>query len=106
MQYKDRYEIVTASQVALMSRPPVPTKGKASTLKKLIREVISSDEDDAFGGITTGSSHTDYFVAVEPWRAGFNAYIDTIEADVPKGMSTVEWWGVSLSLRFIYSMTN
>lgn len=106
LQYKERYEIVMASRAASTSQPPASTKGKAASLKKLIREVISSGDDESDSGIAAGSSFSDSYITVEPWRAGFNAYIDTIEADTTKGMSTVEWWGVSISIKSVYSATD
>lgn len=97
-----------------MNQKPLPTeplvkKGKTNGLKKLIREVVSDDEEiPPVGSIlgTTGSANQ-----VEPWRADFVAYMDSIEASWPANMSIIQWWGVSIHLSIqtimqllIYSM--
>jgi len=33
---------------------------------------------------------------LRPWRAEFLSYIETLEAALPAGMSTIQWWGVSI----------
>jgi len=61
-------------------------KGKASGLKKLIRETQSSDEDDDMGDFTAPTVQPD---SAKPWRADFMNYIDTLEAKLPPGMTTI-----------------
>jgi hypothetical protein len=66
-------------------------KGKISGLKKLIRETESDDEDDDLihhGQATTSDPS-------KPWWPDFNYYVETSEAKLPAGMSTIQWWGVS-----------
>jgi hypothetical protein len=75
---------------------PSAKKGKASGLRKLIRETQSSDEDDDMAASTADTDPS------RPWHADFKKYIDTSEAKPPAGMSVVQWWGVSiLSLRVV-----
>jgi len=33
---------------------------------------------------------------LRPWRVEFLSYLETIEAAPPAGMSTIQWWGVSV----------
>jgi hypothetical protein len=32
----------------------------------------------------------------KPWMAEFRNYLDTLEATLPSGMSTIQWWGVCI----------
>jgi hypothetical protein len=79
-------------KIASTSRPPTK-KGKASGLRKLIRENQSSDEDEAIANSTTAAITN----PSRPWYADFKNYIDAIESKPPAGMSTIQWWGVSIS---------
>jgi hypothetical protein len=76
------------------SSAPQPSvkKGRASGLKKLIRETLSSDEDEGLGH-SAEATDTD---PSRPWWPDFKNYMDTLEAKPPAGMSTIEWWGVSI----------
>jgi len=74
-------------------------KGKASTLKKLIRETQSSDEDEDMGDFTPTALPD----SAKPWRADFLNYIDTLEAKLPPGMSIIQWWGVCINL-YLYCL--
>jgi hypothetical protein len=69
-------------------------KGKASGLKKLIRETQSSDSDEDIGH----SAPTAPLDSAKPWRADFMNYMDTLEAKPPPGMSIIQWWGVCAHL--------
>ena len=64
-------------------------KGKASGLKKLIHQTQSSDEDEDMRDSTPALPDS-----AKSWRADFMNYIDTVEAKLPPGMSTIQWWGV------------
>jgi hypothetical protein len=71
---------------------PQPTvkKGKTSSLKKLIREVESEDDDDTPDVVASTAN----FDPSKPWLPDFMRYIDTCEATPLPGMSTIQWWGV------------
>lgn len=101
-QFKERY---LSMQEKPSASEPVVTKGKTGGRKKLIREVLSDDEEpeSSTGSPLGAASSTN---DVEPWRADFNAYIDSIEALRPAGMSTIQWWGVSLSRFTISAVEN
>jgi hypothetical protein len=71
---------------------PSEKKGEASSLRKLIHEAQSSDDDNSMDDSTT-TANTDPF---RPWYADFKNYIDTLEVKPPPGMSTVQWWSVSI----------
>lgn len=71
---------------------PSVKKGKASGLRKLIREAQSSDEDDDVGYCASVADSD----SSRPWNADFRHYLDTVEAKPPPGMSIVQWWGVSI----------
>jgi hypothetical protein len=67
--------------------PPVsPDNG----LKRLIREVLSDSDDDT-PAILVRSSNAD---PSKPWRAEFRSYLEMVEACLPAGMTTIQWWGV------------
>ena len=72
---------------------PSIQKGKASGLRKLIRETQSSDEGEDVGNYAPAAA-TD---TAKPWRADFVKYVDTLEAKPPPGITTVQWWGVCIS---------
>jgi hypothetical protein len=67
-------------------------KSRAGGLKKLIREVLSDSEDD----LSTDPAPTSIGDPARPWRAEFLAYLETVEATPPAGMSTIRWWGVRI----------
>lgn len=70
-------------------------QGKASRLKKLIRETQSSDKDEDVPTIAPSTW-------AKPWQANFMNYINTFEAPPLPGMSTIQWWGVrSFFLLFV-----
>ena len=69
-------------------------KGKASGLKNLIRQTQSSDEDEEIND-SLPTSPPDL---TKPWRTDFMNYVDTLEAKIPPGMSTIQWWGVRTHL--------
>jgi hypothetical protein len=73
---------------------PVVKKGKVDGLKRLIREVESDDEDD----ITVPVAHSDMS---KPWMTEFTGYLETLEATLANGMSTIQWWGVSKVMIFL-----
>jgi hypothetical protein len=66
-------------------------KTNTAGLKKLIRAVESDDEDDVPEVVTSTAN----FDPSKPWLPDFRQYIDTLEATLPVGMSTIQWWGVS-----------
>jgi hypothetical protein len=75
-----------------ISSPPLTTsKSKVRGLKKLIRQVQSDSEDEEEEDIGGRESTAD---PLKPWRVEFLGYIETIEAALPAGMSTIRWWGV------------
>jgi hypothetical protein len=76
--------------LASTSQPSVK-KGKASGLRKLIRETQSSDEDEDLRNSALAADPD----PSKAWRADFKNYIDTLEAKPPPGMTTIQWWGVS-----------
>jgi hypothetical protein len=59
-------------------------------LKSLIREVLSDSEDD----LSTNPTLASIGDPLRPWRAEFMSYIETIEAALPAGVTTIQWWGV------------
>jgi hypothetical protein len=89
MQFKARYlemgKLMPTSQQSAK-------KGKASGLRKLIRETQSLDDDEDFGNLalTTDADPS------RLWHADFKNYVDTLEAKPLAGMTTVQWWGVSI----------
>jgi hypothetical protein len=72
---------------------PASKKSKASGLKKLICEV-SDLEDDLSTNPVTSTAIGD---PLRPWRVEFLSYLKTIEAAPLAGMSTIQWWGVSIA---------
>jgi len=73
---------------------PAVKKGKVNGLKRLIREVESDDEDD----VTVPVAHSDMS---KPWMTEFTRYLETLEAALASGMSTIQWWGVSRVMYFL-----
>ena len=57
----------------------------------MIRDVQSDDEDDILD-VPTSAANLD---PSKPWSTDFKWYMDTLEATLPPGMSTIQWWGVS-----------
>ena len=73
---------------------PAVKKGKVNGLKRLIREVESDDKDD----VTVPVAHSDMS---KPWMTEFTCYLETLEAALASGMSTIQWWGVSRVMYFL-----
>lgn len=90
------------NQTASTSRPAVK-KSKTGGLKKLIREVESDDDDEEFPDVMALTTNFD---PSKPWLPDFRKYIDTSEATPPPGMTTIQWWGVSLIFQFRCVCTN
>jgi len=90
LKFKARYLELNQATSSSSSTQPATKQSKSGGLKKLIREVLSDSEDDASTNPTTSSGDPS-----RPWRAEFLGYIETIEASLPAGMSTIQWWGVS-----------
>jgi hypothetical protein len=65
---------------------------RTGSLKKLICKVLSDSEDDS----STNPVPTSIGDPTRPWRAEFLAYLETVEAAPPSGMSTIQWWGVRI----------
>lgn len=61
-------------------------------IRNLICETQSSDKGDSMDKSAMMAS-TD---PSRPWYADLKNYIDTLEAKSPLGMSTVQWWGLSI----------
>jgi hypothetical protein len=74
-------------------------RGKASGLRKLICETQSSDSEDDDTTTPVSPTNTDPH---RPWLGDFRAYIDASETKILQGMSTIQWWGVSIFLIIIY----
>jgi hypothetical protein len=88
-QFKARYlEINQAATISMTQQ--VAKKGKVNGLKRLIREVLS-DSNDNTPAILVCSSNAD---PSKPWRAEFRSYLETVEACLPTGITTIQWWGV------------
>ncbi|KAN0120573.1 Ribonuclease H-like domain containing protein [Russula decolorans] len=68
---------------------PSIKKGKASGLRKLIRETQSSDKDEDSGPFTAAVA-TD---PTRPWRVDFMNYLNTTEVKLPPEMTIIQWWG-------------
>jgi len=81
----------------LISGGPAPTQVIAkskSKIKTLLREL--SDNEDV--------SNNDSLIPVDPqrpWYQQFHAYLD-IKEQVPDGMSTISWWGVSMVIQILH----
>ena len=57
----------------------------------------SSNEDEMDVIPSTSSVPLD---PLRPWLHDFSIYIDTRESDLPKGMGSIQWWGVSTKYLF------
>jgi hypothetical protein len=56
--------------------------------------IISDGEDDTpIQRLQQKSKPTD---PLRPWRVEFLSYIETLETTLLAGMSTIQWWGVSI----------
>jgi hypothetical protein len=64
---------------------PSVKKGKASGLRKLIRETQSSDEDEDSSPLAAAATDP-----TRPWRADFMNYLNTAEAKLPPGMIIIQ----------------
>jgi hypothetical protein len=71
---------------------PKPTgkKNKTVGIKSLLRE-LSDDEDEDIPTIPSSSDDSE-----KPYWREFCGYLDAIH-EVPEGMTSIKWWGVSLS---------
>lgn len=94
IKFKARHSELNAAMSLSLSSEPTTRKSKAGALKKLIREVLSDSDDDDSSNTAIPSVGD----PSRPWRAEFLSYLETIEAVPPTGMSTIQWWGVSISL--------
>jgi hypothetical protein len=65
---------------------------RTGSLKKLICEVLSDSKDD----LLANPVPTSIGDLTRPWRAEFLAYLETVEAAPPSGMSTIQWCGVCI----------
>jgi hypothetical protein len=91
LKFKARYFELNQSMSLLLSQP-TSKKSKAGGLKKLIQQVQSDSEDDMLPNAATASAGD----PLQPWRAECLSYLKTLEAALPAGMSTIQWWGVSM----------
>jgi hypothetical protein len=85
---------------------PAVKKSKAGSLKKLIREVESEDDEEEISDVMASTANSD---PSKPWLSDFRKYVDTLEATPPSGMSTIQWWGVRLILYLnptVYALIN
>jgi hypothetical protein len=80
---------------------PSVKKGKASGLRKLIRQTQSSDEGDDGSPSPTAATAD----PIRPWRADFMNYLNTVEAKPQPGMSIIQWWGVRINIIFRFLIT-
>jgi hypothetical protein len=80
---------------------PSIKKGKASGLRKLIRETQSSDKDEDSGPFTAAVA-TD---PTRPWRVDFMNYLNTTEVKLPPEMTIIQWWGVCIIVIFMFHIT-
>jgi len=83
---------IEPKHVVVVVATPHSGKGKAGGLKKLIRQVQSDSEDD----MPPNAASTSAGDPLRPWIREFLSYIETLEAALPAGMSTIQWWGVSI----------
>jgi hypothetical protein len=68
----------------------VAKKGKVNGLERLIHEVLSDSDDDTLAILVCSSNAN----LSKPWRAEFRSYLEMVEASLPTGMTTIQWWGV------------
>lgn len=80
-----------ASQSALLPSSGIGT-GRRSAKWKAATSDTESDSDER----PQTQSPVTSAAPSEPWLQAFNLYIDSVD-EVPKGMTTVQWWGVSSS---------
>ena len=59
----------------------------------------SSDEDEMDESPSTASLSVP-LNPLRPWLRDFRIYIDTRESELPEGMGTIQWWGVSTKYLF------
>jgi hypothetical protein len=98
-QFKTRY---LEMQTSASAPQPCEKKGKASGLKKLIRETQSSDEDEEM----CNSTSTADMDPARRWRSDFLNYLNTSDGKLPPGMSTIQWWGVCIYFIGLFLLTN
>jgi len=82
-QFKERYEVMYGS-----GPKPTVKRNKNTGVMSLLRE-LSDDEDEDSTMTPSSSGDSD-----KPWWREFRGYLDTIH-EVPEGMTSVKWWGVS-----------
>ncbi|KIK47782.1 hypothetical protein CY34DRAFT_8650 [Suillus luteus UH-Slu-Lm8-n1] len=87
--FKARY--IELNQVTSSMSQHTTKPSRTGSLKKLIREVLSDSEDDS----STNPVPTSIGDPTRLWRAEFLAYLETVEAAPPSGMSTIQWWGIN-----------
>ena len=74
----------------------VSNLSNAGTLKKLIWQVQDIDSENE--GLYDSQGTSINVNTAQPWCADFLQYIDTVQAPLPPGMSTIQWWGVRVYL--------
>ena len=73
-QFKQRHtELYSDSEIPARAKKNRPT---ASNVKKLLRELDSSDEDNASDDLGPSAAPTD---PTKPWLKEFNHYLNTID---------------------------
>ncbi|KAG2097411.1 hypothetical protein BD769DRAFT_1394522 [Suillus cothurnatus] len=87
--FKAQYPKLNEEGTSSLLSQPASKKSKVGRLKSLIQEVLSDSEDDLSVNPTLASIGNPLW----PWRAEFISYIETIEATLPAGMTTIQWWG-------------
>lgn len=89
-----------ASQSALL-----PPSGMGSGRRSARWKAATSDTESDSDKRPETQSPVTSAAPSEPWLQAFNLYIDSVD-EVPKGMTTVQWWGVSLRSACLLSITN
>jgi hypothetical protein len=72
---------------------PTAKKNKTTAIQSLLRE-LSDDEDEDSPTIPSSSDDSE-----KPYWREFRGYLDAIH-EVPEGMTSIKWWGVSPSCIF------
>ncbi|KAG2127399.1 hypothetical protein BD769DRAFT_1387846 [Suillus cothurnatus] len=85
--FKARY--LQLNQVTSSMSQHTTKPSRTGSLKTLICEVLSDSEDD----LLANPVPTSIGDLTRPWRAEFLAYLETVEAAPPSGMSTIQWCG-------------
>jgi hypothetical protein len=82
-QFQERYEEMNKA-----GPKPSVKRSKKSSMKSLLREL--SDDDDDSDTTSMPSDNSD-----APWHLEFRRYLDAVH-ELPEGMTSIQWWGVSL----------